>query len=80
MIALELLEHQNHWQRGTATLSNYLGHNSTFADGGFHDQISKIRSQQLEHKINETAVRNFSLGQVDDDRVTTLLDEIEQSE
>ena len=80
MIALELLEHQNHWQRGTATLSNYLGHNSTFAEGGFHDQMSKIRSKQLEHKIDEKAIRNFSMGQVDVEKVTSLLDEIAASE
>ena len=80
MVALELLEHQHHWQRGTATLSNYLGHNSTFAEGSFHDQMSKIRSQKLEHKINETAIRNFSLGQIDDQKVSSLLDELAESD
>ena len=35
LIDKAILEHQFHWKRNTATLSNYLGHNSTFAKGGF---------------------------------------------
>ena len=77
MIALELLEHQNHWQRGTATVSNYLGHNSAFAEGGFHDQIAKIRSDKLEGNINEGAVRNFALGELDHQQVLSLFDDTE---
>ena len=77
MVTLDLLEHQNHWQRGTATVSNYLGHNSTFAEGGFHDQMAKIRSEGLEGKIDEQAVRNFALGEIDHQKVLSLFDETE---
>ena len=71
------MEHQNHWQRGTSTLSNYLGHNSTFAEGGFHNQIAKIRSDHLEQKVNEAAIRDFSLGEFDHQQVDDLFQAIE---
>lgn len=70
LISPELLEHQYHWQRGTETLSNYLGFNSTFAEGGFHSQISKIRNEGLENLINEDAVKRFSLGLIDKDKLS----------
>ena len=72
LVAPEILEHQNHWQRGTSTLSNYLGHNSTFADGSFHSQIAKIRSEKLEQRINESAIRDFSVGDFDRQKVDAL--------
>ena len=77
MVTLDLLEHQNHWQRGTTTVSNYLGHNSTFAAGGFHDQIAKIRSEGLEGNIDEKAVRNFALGEIDHQKVLDMFNDTE---
>lgn len=72
MIAPELVEHQLHWKRGTEVLSNYLGHKATFAEGGFHSQMSKIRENNFENKIGERLVKNFTTGQVNQAQVDML--------
>ena len=78
LIAPEILEHQYHWQRNTQTLSNYLGFNSTFAEGGFHSQILKVREQGLENLINEDAVKRFSMGVLDNERLHCAFSEVSQ--
>ena len=72
LISPEILEHQLHWQRGTEVLSNYLGHKSTFAEGGFHSQMSKIRENDFEDRIGERLVKNFTTGKIDQTQVDRL--------
>ena len=72
LIAPEILEHQLHWQRGTEVLSNYLGHKATFAEGGFHSQISKIRENNFESRMGERLVKNFTTGKVNQDQIESL--------
>ena len=72
LIAPELLEHQLHWQRGTEVLSNYLGHNATFAEGGFHSKISEIRAKNFEGKMGENLVKDFTTGNIDHTQVAKI--------
>ena len=72
LIAPEILEHQLHWQRGTEVLSNYLGHKATFAEGGFHSQISKIRENNFESRMGERLVKNFTTGEVNQTQIESL--------
>ena len=65
LIAKELLEHQYHWKRGTDTLSNYLGFNSTFAKGSFFNQMQKLRSQEEEDIIDEPSIKGFQMREID---------------
>ena len=78
MITPELLEHQYHWQRGTDTLSNYLGFNATLARGSFHDHMARIRGEEREHLINDQAVRDFSVGTMDENKLSMLLENIQE--
>ena len=66
VISKALLEHQYHWKRNTETLSNYLGHNSTFAKGGFFHQIHKIRTEGQD-VIDEPSIKGFQMGEIDSD-------------
>ena len=69
LIAPELIEHQLHWQRGTQVLSNYLGHNATFAEGSFHSHMSNMRSNNFEGKMGEKLVKDFTTGNIDQAQV-----------
>ena len=71
-----LLEHQYHWKRNTETLSNYLGHNSTFAKGSFFSQIHKIRSKSNEDPVDEPSIRGFQMGSVDEDLLIEAFDSV----
>ena len=76
LINKALLEHQFHWKRGTETLSNYLGHNSTFAKGSFFNQIHKIRSEPNEDLVDEPSIRGFQMGDIDEDLLSETFEKL----
>ena len=76
LINKALLEHQFHWKRGTETLSNYLGHNSTFAKGSFFNQIHKIRSEPDEDLVDEPSIKGFQMGDIDEDLLSETFEQL----
>jgi len=71
LIEPELLEHQMHWVRNTATLSNYLGHNASFVKGSFYHQMDKLRNEDVDTNIDEKSITDFNLHHFD----TSLFDQ-----
>ena len=75
LISTDMLTHQHNWKRSTEVLARYMGKNASLAEGGFLSKMMEIRRNHLEDRIEESAIKDFRMRNIDTDRLNHLFPE-----